>query len=146
VTILRLHGVYRPDRFHLSELVDRALDGKPLQIIEGAGGQYAHIEDVVQAYLLVTLNENAYGQIFNIGGPDKFDELELARFIIENTNSKSQIELLSDPTNRMISVDISKAKKLLNYNPKRGKQDFEQIIKAYIESLKKTRANRSKRI
>jgi len=146
VTILRLHGVYRPDRFHLRELVHRALDGKPLEVIEGAGGQYAHIEDVVQAYLLVTLNEKAHGQIFNIGGPEKFDELELARFIIENTKSRSPIELVSDPTSRMISVDINKAKKLLNYNPKRGKQNFEQIIKAYIGSLKKARVNRSKRV
>ena len=137
VTILRLHGVIRPDSFHLRELVHRALEGKPLQVIEGAGGQYAHIEDVVQAYLLVTLNEKAYGQIFNIGGPYKFDELELARFIIRKANSNSSIEVVSDPTNRMISVDISKARKLLNYNPKRGKKDFEQIIHNYIKSLKK---------
>ena len=140
VTILRLHGVYRPDRFHLRELVHRALEGKPLQVIEGAGGQYAHIEDVVQAYLLVTLNEKAYGQIFNIGGPYKFDELELARFIIRKTNSKSSIETVSKPTNRMISVDISKARRVLKYNPRRGKKDFQQIIQNYIKSLKKTRA------
>lgn len=136
VTILRLHGVYRPDRFHLMELAHRALEGKPLQVVEGAGGQYAHIEDVVQACLLVTLNEKAYGQVFNIGGSYKFDELELGRFIIRETNSKSPIEAIHDPTSRMISVDISKARRLLNYNPKRGKKDFEQIIGNYIESLK----------
>jgi len=146
VTILRLHGVYRPDRSHLSELVHRALNGKPLQVIEGAGGQYAHIEDVVQAYLLVTLNEKAYGQIFNIAGPEKIDEPELAEFIIEKTNSRSAINVISDSASRMISVDISKAKKLLNYNPKRGKRDFEKIIKAYIESLKKAHINRSKKV
>jgi len=78
ITILRLHGVYRPDSFHLRELAHQALEGKPLQVIEGAGGQYAHIEDVIQAYMLVTLNEKAYGHVFNIGGPYKFDELELA--------------------------------------------------------------------
>jgi len=145
VTILRLHGVYRPDRFHLSELVNRALEGKPLQVLEGAGGQYAHIEDVVQAYLLVTLNEKAYGQIFNIGGPEKFDELELARFIIKKTNSKSSIEVISDSTRRMISVDISKAKRLLHFTPKRSaKKDFDQIIQRYIETAKKARTKRLK--
>ena len=137
VTILRLHGVSRPDRFHLRELVHRALEGKPLQVVEGAGGQYIHIEDVVQAYLLVTLNEKACGQIFNIGGPYKLDELELARFIIRKTDSKSSIETVSDPTHRMISVDISKARELLNYSPKRGKKDFEQTIQNYIKSLTK---------
>ena len=137
VTILRLHGVYRPDRFHLRELVHRALEDKPLRVVEGAGGQYAHIEDVVQAYLLVTLNEKAYGQIFNIGGPYKFDEQELAQFIVRKTNSKSSIEVVSDPTFRMISVDISKARRILNYNPKRGKKDFEQVIQDYVKLLKK---------
>lgn len=139
VTILRLHGVIRPDACmrHLRELVHQALEGKPLRVVEDAGGQYAHIEDVVQAYLLVTLNEKAYGQIFNIGGSEKLDELELARFIVRKTNSKSFIEAVSDPTNRMISVDISKARRLLNYNPKKGKKDFEQIIQNHIRSLKK---------
>lgn len=137
VTILRLHGVYRPDRFHLRELVHRALEGKPLQVMEGTGGPYAHIEDVIQAYLLATLNKKAYGQIFNIAGPYEFDELKLARFIIRETNSESSIEAVSDPTNRMISVDIGKARKLLKYNPKKGKRDFEKIIRNYIESLKK---------
>jgi len=136
VTILRLHGVYRPDRFHLTELAQQALKGKPLQVTEGAGGQYAHIEDVIQAYMLVTLNEKAYGQVFNIGGPYKFDELELAQFIIRKTNTKSSIEAVSDPTNQIISVDISKASRLLNYNPKKGKKDFEQIIENYIRSNK----------
>jgi nucleoside-diphosphate-sugar epimerase len=145
VTILRLHGVYRPDHFHLSQLVQQALESKPLKVSKNAGGQYAHIEDVVQAYLLVTLNEKAYGQIFNIGGPQKLDELELARFIVRKTDSKSQIELVSDPTKRMISVNISKANRLLNYNPKKGKKDLEQIIQRYIGSLKKARTKRFKR-
>ncbi len=137
VTILRLHGVYRPDRFHVRELVHRALEGKPLQVIEGTGGPYAHIEDAIQAYLLATLNKKAYGQIFNIAGPYKFDELELARFILRKTNSESSIETVSDPTNRMIPVDISKARKLLKYDPKRGKKDFETIIQNYIKALKR---------
>jgi nucleoside-diphosphate-sugar epimerase len=137
VTVLRLHGVIRPDRFHLTGIVHRALEGKPLQVIEGTGGQYVHIEDVVQAYLLVTLNKNAYGQVFNIAGPYKFDELELVRFITRKTKSKSPVETVADPTNQTISVDICKARKLLKYNPKRGKKDFEQIIQDYIISLRK---------
>lgn len=136
VTILRLHGVYRSDRFHLTELVHQALEGRTIQVTEGTGGQYTHIEDIVQAYLLVTLSEKAYGQIFNIAGPEKLDELELARFIIEKTASNSRIELVSDSANRMISVDISKARRLLGYNPTRGKKAFEEIIQNYIESLK----------
>ncbi len=140
VTILRLHGVIRPDEFHLRELVHQALEGKPLQIVEDAGGQYAHMNDAIQAYLLVTLNERAYGQIFNIGGPYKFEEFELARFIIREADSKSSIETVSNSTTRMISVDISKARRLLKYNPKRGKKAFQQIIQSYIKSLKKRRA------
>lgn len=138
VTILRLHGVYRPERFHLRERVHQALEGKPLQVIEGTGGQYAHIKDVIQAYLLVALNEKAYGQIFNIAGPYKFDELELAQFIIEKTNSRSSIETVSDPTNQMISVDISKAREILKYNPKKGKNVLEKIIQNYVKSFKKS--------
>jgi len=137
VTILRLHGVYRSERFHLTKLIHQALEGKPLQVVEGTGGQYAHIEDVIQAYLLVTLNKEAYGQIFNIAGPCKFDELDLAQFIIEKTNSQSSIETVSDPTNQMILIDISKAREILNYNPKKGKNVLETTIQNYIKSLRK---------
>ena len=38
VTVLRLHGVFRPDRFHLADLVHIALKGEPLRLVEGAGG------------------------------------------------------------------------------------------------------------
>ncbi|NWG11068.1 NAD(P)-dependent oxidoreductase [Candidatus Bathyarchaeota archaeon] len=140
VTILRFHTIYRPDKLiqnHIEENIQKALEGKPMWVTKNMGGQYIYIEDAVDAYLLATLNKKAYGQIFNIGGPYKFDDYEIAQYIVEKTNSKSQIEVKSSPIFGLVSVDTRKAKRILGFNPTRGKEFFEKIVADYIDSLKK---------
>ena len=65
------------------------------------------------------MNSN-YIYPINIGNPDEFTIKELAGMIIEKTNSKSQLIFMDlpqdDPTNR--KPDITKANKILNWNPK----------------------------
>ena len=56
----------------------------------------------------------------NLGNPAEFTIIELAKKILELTNSKSKIKFLSlpqdDPKQRQ--PDITKAKRLLNWQPK----------------------------
>jgi len=77
----------------------------------------------------------------NTGNPNEFTILELAKKVIELTNSKSQIEFIplpaDDPTQRKPNIDL--AKKELNWEPKI--QLNEGLIKTieYFDKLLKSK-------
>ncbi|MBE9593366.1 MAG: SDR family NAD-dependent epimerase/dehydratase, partial [Proteobacteria bacterium] len=60
------------------------------------------------------------GEVVNIGGNKEITILELAKLIRELTNSSSEIEFLPLPKDdpRRRKPDITKAKKILNWEPK----------------------------
>jgi UDP-glucose 4-epimerase len=121
VTIFRVHGVF--SQGHLSQfgqMIEQALAGKPVKAIREAGGEYAHLEDVVQAFLLATGNPQTHGEVFNLAGSHTYRDPELACYIVETTGSESQIQLIEDPTQGMISVSVDKLHSLLGYRPERG--------------------------
>jgi nucleoside-diphosphate-sugar epimerase len=60
------------------------------------------------------------GQVFNLAGTHTYNDPELARYIVETAGSESQIELIEDPTQEMVSVSIDKLRRLLEYRPERG--------------------------
>ena len=64
--------------------------------------------------------KNTGGEIFNLGNPKEFTILELAKKVIELTESKSELRLngkfrVNDPMRR--KPDITKAKKHLKWKP-----------------------------
>ena len=67
--------------------------------------------------------------MFNIGNPQEITVNELAEIIIKLTNSDSKIEFkelpIDDPLKR--KPDISKAKKILDWQPKVSLEDGLQI-------------------
>ena len=103
--------------------ITMALKNKNLPI-NGDGKQtrdFTYIEDVVQANLLALncKNKNAFGKGFNIGYSDRSDIKELAKTIINVTDSKSKI--VKAPARKGdikdSYADISLAKNLLGYKP-----------------------------
>jgi len=116
--------------------VSAALKNQPLEVY-GNGEQircFCHVEDVVSALLLVMDSEQAVGEVFNIGNNQQVSILDLAKRVIEVTNSKSEIvkipyskaypEGFEDMQRRV--PDISKIKNILGWTPKIG---LDQIIK-----------------
>jgi UDP-glucose 4-epimerase len=53
------------------------------------------VSDVVKAILEIYYNDKAIGQVFNIGSSHDISILDLAKKIIEITQSKSQINFVS---------------------------------------------------
>jgi nucleoside-diphosphate-sugar epimerase len=102
-----------------------------------AGGEYAHIADVVRAFLLVQVNPKAYGEILNLAGSHTYNEPALARAIVEMTDSGSPVELGADPTQEMISVSVSKLRRLMAYEPERG-EFLTGLIRRALEDRKPT--------
>lgn len=122
-TVLRYSTVYGPGmdrRWVTSIFFKRALEDKPLTIY-GSGestSDFVFVEDVVQANLFASLKNKAIGEDFNIGSGAETSLKELAEQIIQITN-KGNIahDYTKDEKIKRFRFDISKAKKILNYNP-----------------------------
>jgi UDP-glucose 4-epimerase len=75
----------------IPRFVKAASEDKPLKIF-GDGLQtrvFCHVNDAVRAILGLAANDKTIGEVFNIGGVGEISILNLAKLIIEQTNSKS---------------------------------------------------------
>jgi UDP-glucose 4-epimerase len=121
VTIFRMHGVFSQDRLgQFGQMMEQALAGEPVKAIRKAGGEYAHLRDVLRAFLLAMGNPKAHGEVFNLAGSHTYRDPELARYIVETAGCESQIELVEDPTQGMVSVSVDKLRRLLGCVPESG--------------------------
>jgi dTDP-glucose 4,6-dehydratase len=97
----------------------QALQDRPLTVF-GEGEQtrsFCFVDDLIRG--IVALAESEVHSPVNIGNPDEFTLLELAKTVIEITDSRSEIVFealpVDDPQQRR--PDISKAKDLLGWEP-----------------------------
>ena len=77
----------------IPRFVGAAIENKPLKIF-GDGSQtrvFCHVSDSVKAILALSINDKTVGEVFNIGGKGEISILDLAKLIIKQTNSKSEI-------------------------------------------------------
>ena len=120
--------------------VKAAIENWPLEVF-GDGSQsrvFCHVQDTVRAVLLLVENEKSIGEVFNIGGRGEITILELAKLIIDQTNSKSKITFTNykdayavgfeDMARRV--PDISKIKQFTGWEPE---IDLKMIIKDVAE-------------
>jgi UDP-glucuronate decarboxylase len=124
--VIRIFNTYGPhmaigDGRVVSNFIVQALRNEPIDIY-GDGKQtrsFCYVSDLVEGiYRLLQLDENPDTPI-NLGNPNEFTILELAKVVIEITNSKSEVVNnllpLDDPKQRC--PDISLAKSTLNWEP-----------------------------
>jgi UDP-glucose 4-epimerase len=81
----------------IPRFVKAAIENKPLKIF-GDGSQsrvFCHVIDSVKAVLALSVNDKTVGEVFNIGGKGEISILELAKLIINKTDSKSDITFTS---------------------------------------------------
>ena len=120
----------------LPRFVSAALKNEPLQVY-GTGEQircFCHVEDAVRALLQVMDSDKSIGEVFNIGNNQQISILELAKRVIQITDSKSEIikipyteaypDGFEDMQRRV--PDISKIKNVLGWFPQIG---LDQTIK-----------------
>lgn len=120
VTIFRIHGVFSEGHLgQFGQMIRQALAGEPVKAIQGAGGEYIHLEDVLRVFGLALDNPKTQGEVLNLAGTHTYSDPELARYIIEMTGAGSPVELIEDPAQGMISVSVDKLRRLLGYEPER---------------------------
>jgi UDP-glucose 4-epimerase len=133
VTIFRMHGVFSQGRLgQFGQMIEQAMAGEPVKAIRQAGGEYAHLEDVLRAFLLAMSNPKAHGEVFNLAGSHTYNDPKLARYIIEIAGAESQVELIEDPTQGMISVNVDKLRRVLGYRPEKG-EFLTVLIQNYLQ-------------
>lgn len=137
--IVRIFNTYGPGmRAHdgrvVPNFIHQALNNKPLTVY-GRGEQtrsFCYIDDLaegLQRLMLASVNEP-----LNLGNPDEFTVMQLAKIVLKLTGSKSKIIFKSLPQDdpRQRRPDISRAKKLLKWRPK---VSLEEGLKKTIPSF-----------
>jgi len=144
IRIVRFFNTVGPRQVgHYGMVVPRfvaaALKNDPISVY-GSGAQircFCHVDDAVDALLIVMASEQAIGQVFNVGNNQQVSIEGLAQIIIEITGSKSKItkipysqaypEGFEDMQKRV--PDISKIKNVLGWSPQKR---LDQIIKDVV--------------
>jgi nucleoside-diphosphate-sugar epimerase len=136
-TAFRIDFVFdEDDALPSREIIDNLREGKTIQVTKGDGYASIHVEEVVQAFLLATLNERTYGQVFNLSNPSTFiTYYELYQFLIQKTGSKSKVRLSAGQKSIGRAIEsIEKMEKMLGWKPFKKKDDLERAIIRSIKS------------
>ena len=144
VKVVRIFNTYGPrmrpdDGRVVSNFIVQALRGDPITIY-GDGMQtrsFCYVDDLIDGILaMMDTHENVTGPV-NLGNPNEFTMLELAKVIIDETGSKSKLEFRplpqDDPKQR--KPDISLAKRTLNWEPQTPLRDGIRKTAAYFEKV-----------
>ena len=127
----------------IPRFVSMALMNEPITIY-GNGEQtrcFGHVHDVIDAVISVAFSNKTIGKVINIGNNFEISMNDLAKKIIKETNSKSEIKYIpyseaygdgfEDMERRVPNIDLIKS--LTGWQPKR---DLTQIIKDVAEDLR----------
>ncbi len=145
IKVARIFNTYGPrmqpnDGRVVSSFIVQALKGDPITVF-GDGGQtrsFCYVDDLVEAITrLMLTGEDCTGPI-NLGNNSEFTILELAEKVIDYTNSRSKLIFKPLPQDdpRQRQPDLSKAKALLNWEPKVALADgLKETIAYFRRSL-----------
>ena len=125
IRVMRIFNTYGPrmlenDGRVVSNFIAQALRGRPLTVY-GDGSQtrsFCYVSDLVEGMMRL-MNGDYIGPI-NIGNPGEYSILELAKTIQEMINPEAELIFKDLPEDdpRRRQPDITKAKKLLGWEPK----------------------------
>jgi UDP-glucuronate decarboxylase len=142
IKVARIFNTYGP-RMHpndgrvVSNFIVQALGGRPITIY-GDGSQtrsFCYVDDLVDGLIRLMNSEPSVTGPINLGNPGEFSMLELARMVIDLTNSRSEIVFqplpVDDPRQRQ--PDIGKAESVLEWTPTIPLRDGLSLTIAYFD-------------
>src|SRR5207249_4329919 len=126
IKVARIFNTYGP-RMHpsdgrvVSNFIMQALKGDQITVY-GDGSQtrsFCYVDDLIEALMQLMATPDTFTGPVNVGNPDEFTIMELAKKVIELTGSKSEIVFKplpsDDPVQRQ--PDITLAKQTLEWSP-----------------------------
>jgi len=144
IKVARIFNTYGP-RMHLndgrvvSNFIVQALRGKPLTIF-GDGTQtrsFCYVDDLIEGLVRLMDSFDEVTGPLNLGKPGEFTILELAKKVIELSNSRSEIifEALPADDPRQRRPDITLAREVLGWEPKVELDEGLKKTIAYFDEL-----------
>ncbi len=144
IVALRYFTVYgarqRPDlaihqftrKIHAGEPIDQFGDGTTRR-------DYTYIDDIIQGTMAALNYDAAVFDVFNLGESDTIQLKDLISAIEKSLGKKAKINRLPEQPGDMplTCADISKARKLLGYNPK---TKFEDGLPKFVDWFLKSRS------
>jgi dTDP-glucose 4,6-dehydratase len=123
--IVRIFNTFGPrmrphDGRAIPTFLRQALQDRPITVF-GDGSQtrsFCYVDDLITG--IIALAESGYHNPVNIGNPNEFTLLELAKTVIEVSGSRSEIVFEALPTDdpQVRQPDISLAREILGWEPK----------------------------
>ncbi len=151
IVILRYFGAFSPRSSfewsggHIPIFINAILRDQEV-IIHGDGSQtrsMGFVYDLVEGTILAMNSEKAIGEIINLGNDEEMSVLDSAKLIHEIANTGKKLKIKFVPMEEVFGQykdimrrvpDLSKAKMLLNYQPKYKIRD---AIRITIEEVRK---------
>jgi dTDP-glucose 4,6-dehydratase len=140
--IVRIFNTYGPrmrlnDGRVLPAFIGQALRGEDLTLF-GDGSQtrsFCYVDDLIEG--IYRLLHSDYAQPVNIGNPDEITMMDFAKEIIKLTGTTQKIICKELPTDdpKQRRPDITKARELLNWEPKVNRAEGLKITYDYFKSL-----------
>lgn len=125
--IVRIFNTYGPvmqvdDGRVVSNFINQAIRNESITVY-GKGAQtrsLCYVDDMIAGIRLAMFAPNTKGKVFNLGNPDERTVLDIAKLIKTITNSSSDIAFndLPEDDPRVRKPDISRAGKVLGWEPK----------------------------
>ena len=147
--IVRIFNTYGPrmrlnDGRALPAFIGQALRGEDLTVF-GDGSQtrsFCYVDDLIEGINSLLLRDYSYP--VNIGNPNEISILDFANEILDLTGNKQKIVFKAlpkdDPTQR--KPDISKAKEILNWEPKVNRSEGLKITYEAFNKLSQSDLNK----
>jgi UDP-glucuronate 4-epimerase len=138
---LRLFSVYgpglRPD-LAMTIFTDKIFSGKPMPLY-GDGTirrDFTHVHDVCSGLFAALTVDGVIGQAINLGHDEPIEIRRVIELLESEIGKKANIDQQPDSPGDMplTQADISKAKRLLNYNPA---MPFEVGVKEFVDWYRK---------
>lgn len=127
VRIVRIFNTYGPkndphDGRVVPNLITQALKNEAMTVY-GDGSQtrsFCYVTDLVEGIYSMMFSDSGKNEVINLGNPDEYKIIDMANIIKELTQSSSEIIFKDLPTDdpKHRCPDITKAKKILNWEPK----------------------------
>jgi dTDP-glucose 4,6-dehydratase len=125
--IVRIFNTYGPrmrpyDGRAIPTFLRQALQDRPITVF-GDGAQtrsFCYVDDLIRG--IIGLAESGYHEPVNVGNPNEFTLLELAKEVIKATGSSSEIVFEALPTDdpQVRQPDIALARQVLDWEPEIG--------------------------
>ncbi len=147
--IVRIFNTYGPrmrlnDGRALPAFIGQSLRGENITVF-GDGSQtrsFCYVDDLVEGIYRLLMSDCV--QPVNIGNPDEISLLDFANEIVTLTGTTQKIIFKELPTDdpKQRQPDISKAKELLNWEPKVSRSEGLKITYDYFKSFPKDELNK----